>query len=236
MGGVERPGVISGSGGPPCRHLACGKLAGKERGDMATMEPQSPALRPRRRWYWSTRPWLVVAAVLLAAICSALAWQVSRAVREQPGNVPGSESGVQTTTGLFVPLPDGWSDRSGSHPTGPSTYIRHASAEPGALQISLAEYKHGAIPNLDSAGLINVARSVGKQLGEIVEESSGSCALGRYGYVLFRSAHVARAQVWCLTDGHVAVLATHICQHPPEAVEIQEARAIVEGLRLTQKR
>jgi hypothetical protein len=141
---------------------------------------------------------------------------------------------VESNLRVLVQLPRGWFDHSKENPGGPSLYCRHLSKCPGALQISLAEYKHGRIPNMTPLTLINIAKSVGSNFGHAVEEVSGKCVLGDFGSVLFHSDRIARAQVWCLTDGNVAVLVSHVCENPPDAVEIAEVEGIVQRLRITE--
>jgi hypothetical protein len=92
----------------------------------------------------------------------------------------------------------------------------------------------GKIPNMNSATLISVAKNLGSNLGQVVEETTGKCSLGDLGSVLFHSDRVTRAQVWCLTDGHVAVLVTHICEKPPDPAEIDEVQTIVQNLTVTE--
>jgi hypothetical protein len=143
---------------------------------------------------------------------------------------------MTATLRVKLHLPDGWFDHSQKDSNGPSLYYRHLSEFSGALQISLAEYRRGQIPNMNSAALIKIAKGVTSDLGEAVEETSGSCTLGQFGSVCVRSNRVVRAQAWCLTDGHVAVLVTHICEKSPDPLEIEEVQKIVNTLEVVEAR
>jgi hypothetical protein len=140
---------------------------------------------------------------------------------------------LESNLRVLIQLPKGWFDHSKENPGGPSLYYRHLSKYPGALQVSLAEYKLGKIPNMQLATLIAIARGVGSEFGQIVEETSGKCVLGEFGSVHFQSDRIARSKVWCLTDGHVAVLVTHNCDRPPDPAEIDEVEHIVQNLQVT---
>jgi hypothetical protein len=142
---------------------------------------------------------------------------------------------MESNLRISLHLPNGWFDHSRASPNGPSLYYRHLSKYAGALQVSLAEYKPGKIPNMNPATLINIARGVGSRFGRIVEETSGGCVLGEFGSVLLQSDRIARAQVWCLTDGHVAVLVTHVCERSPDPVEIDEVQSIVRNLQVSER-
>ena len=79
-----------------------------------------------------------------------------------------------------VTLLKGWSDISKENPDGPPTFYRHRSDNPGALQISFAEYKSGEIPNPTEEDLKAACAKDGQEFGwgEVVDVRSGSCAFG----------------------------------------------------------
>jgi hypothetical protein len=135
---------------------------------------------------------------------------------------------------VVLRLPRGWVERPRADRGAPSFYQRAIGADPGELLVSLAEYKRGKIPNLDAAGLVNIARSVGGSFGAVVAESSGECLLGQFGCVILQSARIVRAQVWCLTDGHVVVLVTHVCARTPDPAEVDEVQGIVHDLQVAE--
>jgi hypothetical protein len=133
---------------------------------------------------------------------------------------------------VSLQLPKGWYNHSSQNPKEPLLYRRHLSKYAGALQISLAEYVPGKIPDLNATTLINIAKQSSSDLGEVIEEASGDCVLGAFGTVVRKSNRVARAQAWSLTDGHVIVFVTHICERSPDPTEVDEVQNIVRGLRV----
>lgn len=139
------------------------------------------------------------------------------------------------TKRLRVQLIDGWSDYSQENPNGPALFLRDNSVNPGALQVSLTEYREGKIPNPSTNDLIELSVRTGNErnFGELVETNSGDCALGKYGTAIFRSSEYPRIQVWYLSNGRDFGLVTHIGAN--NSKEITEAQKIVEGITLVNK-
>src|SRR5262245_53446259 len=103
---------------------------------------------------------------------------------------------------LQIQLIHGWSDRSKENPGALATYIRRKSSAPGALQVSIAEFKGGEPPELPPKKLISMAVDMGKRFGlELVSTASGECQFGHWGSAVFRSSRYQRAQYWYLSDG-----------------------------------
>ena len=119
---------------------------------------------------------------------------------------------------------------SADNPGGPATFIRHASHDSGALQVSLmAEYTEGELPHPTPQDLVELAECHGarQDAGELVETDSGACQLGSFGTAVFQSSEYPRIQLWYLSNGYDFVLATHVCSTEPEAAEVKEAQQIV---------
>ena len=116
---------------------------------------------------------------------------------------------------------------------GPARFCRRGSTN--AFQVSWAEYRgKQPLANVSLDKLKDFAVDFGRKnsSGELVESSSGTCGFGSFGTAVFRSEQHSRIQVWILTDGSDHILATHICDQPPEQNEIDEARRIATSLAL----
>ena len=128
-------------------------------------------------------------------------------------------------------LPE-WSDYSRENPAGPATFLRQTSEVPGPLQVSLAAYRAGEVPNPSPQDLVSLARKAGDTLGatELVETASGECVFGHFGSTVFRSAESGRMQVWYLSDGYDFIIATHICPEEVDTLVVEQAQKIIKGL------
>jgi hypothetical protein len=135
-----------------------------------------------------------------------------------------------------VNLLPGWTDYSYENPEGPPTFLRDASSESGPLQVSWAWYASGKEPNPTDEELIGLAKGFGKGFDEpeLLETSSGKCAIGRYGTAVFRTKESARVQAWYLSNGRDFVTVTHIGVGQPEPEEVAGAQQIVEQLRIVE--
>ena len=131
------------------------------------------------------------------------------------------------------PLPT-WSDKSRDNPQGPPTYIRHASANPGALQVSWASYTAaGAPPRMTDDGLIQLAMRLATGSGaQFVSRHNGNSSWGRFGCVVATTPQ-HRMQIWVINSGPESVLVTHTGPNPPDEVEILEAEQIAMGILVT---
>ena len=132
----------------------------------------------------------------------------------------------------IIKLPKGWKDFP--NPEGPPTYCRDLSDSPGALQVSVAEYRSGAIPNPSAADLKELSEDLGEKngFGDLVESSSSPCDFGMLGTAVFRSEEQPRIQIWHLSNGRDFITVTHICMTEPDPVEVREAQEIVRTLTL----
>ena len=134
-------------------------------------------------------------------------------------------------------LPDGWSDHTFEDPSGPVTFLRDESNEPGVIQITLTLYEDGKIPNPSCEDLIKLSTKVGENMpaGDLIETSSGKCTFGIFGTAIFKSKEFPRTQIWYLSDGFNFILATHIFAGFPEPEEVDEAQRIVSSLYIAKK-
>jgi hypothetical protein len=130
---------------------------------------------------------------------------------------------------LKVQLFDNWKWRQDV--PGPTAFERQGSTS--AFQVSWAEYR-GDKPYrpLDEEGMRQFAVKFGREFGELVKSSSGTCSFGIYGTAIFRSASHPRSQVWILTNSRDHILATHICSVAPSAQEVAEVQVIARSLAL----
>jgi len=131
---------------------------------------------------------------------------------------------------LKISLLPEWLNISRENPDGPLTFIRDGLESPGVLQISVqAEYVGGKPPNPTVGDLISFARSLGErnEAGDVIEERSGSCAIGQYGTAIFRSQEYPHLQLWVLSNGLDFVLATFTCPVEPSPEELQDIEEIV---------
>ena len=144
---------------------------------------------------------------------------------------------MKTNKVLKVKLSKEWSDHTHEYPNGPGTFIRHASKEPGVIQVSFTLYEKGEIPNPSCEDLIELAKKIGDNLpaGDLVETSSGRCTFGIFGTAIFKSKEFPRTQVWYLSDGYNFILATHICTALPEPEEVAEAQEIISSIFITKR-
>lgn len=124
-----------------------------------------------------------------------------------------------------VKLLSGWTDYSRDNPDGPPTFLRDRSEVPGPLQVSMAEWVGGEVPNSSESDLVRLATDSGRrqEAGDLVETDSGKCDLGMYGTAVFRSQEYPRTQIWFLSNGRDFVMASHICPGEADDDEIKEA-------------
>jgi hypothetical protein len=137
---------------------------------------------------------------------------------------------------IKITLLPGWIDVSKDVPDGPSTFLRELSECSGALQISLAEFKGGKVPNPSEQVLIKMSRGFGSgtdiNFGEVVESHSGDCAFGKFGTTVYRSQEFPRSQMWYLSNGMDFIMVTHVCSEDPDPQELIEVDQIVSMLTL----
>ena len=125
------------------------------------------------------------------------------------------------------------SDRSRDHPQGPPTYIRHASTNPGALQISWVSYSRpGPPPQMTDDGLIKFAsRPAAGRGARVVSQCVGNSGWGRFGCVVAVTPQ-NRMQVWVINNGPNIVFATHT---GPNRSEITEVERVAMGIAESKK-
>ena len=69
----------------------------------------------------------------------------------------------------------------------------------------------------------------------VIRRYDGECAIGRFGSVVVAWPDCPRVQVWVLSNSRDFVLATHVCTGEPSENEVEEAEAIVRGLRFAEE-
>lgn len=138
----------------------------------------------------------------------------------------GRESRVdQMTSKLKIRLRPGW--EPAENPAIP-TYKRTASADSGALQFSVAQFRHGAVPNATEQTLVAMCEKLtnGVRGRRDASSASGTCDLGMYGTVAVHGDSPVRFQAWLLSNGQDFVLVTHTCGSEPDPEELREANEI----------
>jgi hypothetical protein len=134
---------------------------------------------------------------------------------------------------LRIDFPDGWVDISGENPEGPPTFVNEQVDDSGVLQISMAEYVGGEVPDPSQADLVVMAKEAGftNQFGELTNEESGHCNYGIYGCAEFSGAEFSYAAIWYLSDGRNFVFATFISSAPPGPKLIQDVKDVLKSIK-----
>jgi hypothetical protein len=132
---------------------------------------------------------------------------------------------------IRVTIPKSWEELD--NPQGPYTLIKSNNDEPGVLQISVANYLSGALPNPSLETLVELSENIGNKnnFGDVLSKASGNCDFGSYGRVDFKSEEHPLIAVWHLSDKKNFVFATFICSKYPEEVEMKEAEKIIMTIR-----
>lgn len=132
---------------------------------------------------------------------------------------------------LKINLLPTWSDKSGDSPQGPWTYVRHASANPGALQVSWARYTRPGPPlEMSDERLVSVVRGLAAKPGaQILSQSNGNSIWGRFGCVVATTPKF-RFQAWLINKGPDNVLVTHTAPLTVDEEELSEAEQIAMGI------
>jgi len=131
---------------------------------------------------------------------------------------------------LKIDLFTNWAQRKQE---GPMTFHRQGSTN--AFQVSWAEYRgKQPLPKMALDKLKEFAIDFGRKnsFGEPVESSSGTCRFGNFGTAVFSSDRHPGTQVLIVTAVSDHILATHICDRPPEPDEIAEVQQIASSLAL----
>jgi hypothetical protein len=137
-----------------------------------------------------------------------------------------------TNKRLSVDLPPNWREASSELSIDIPTFIRTDSEDSGALQVSTAWYNSGAAPMPAAADLINFAKNIILNQGNVHDMEDGSvgeCRIGQFGTVVAQIAE-NRVQVWCASNGYDFVLSTYTSPSHPDPVELHEAESIVRAM------
>jgi hypothetical protein len=127
---------------------------------------------------------------------------------------------------LKIKLLHGW--QQAENPAWPVTYFRSKSADPGALQFSRAQYRHGVLQTTTEESLMGVCDDMTSRVRgrRFIASQSGKCEFGFYGTVSVRGDEPAYFQAWVVSNGHQFILITHTCNSVPVTEEIAEANQI----------
>jgi hypothetical protein len=131
-----------------------------------------------------------------------------------------------TTPRLKVRLHRGW--RQVENPNALATYTRGNGSDSGTLQFSLAQFRHGTLPNSSEQALIAMCEKLANNVRGQKHKSSGSgkCEFGTFGTVVAKGDSPIRLQVWVLSNQREFILVTHTCEKEPDAQEVAEANEI----------
>jgi hypothetical protein len=133
---------------------------------------------------------------------------------------------------VTVDLPEGWFDVTDDLPE--SSPITLAKSEGvGAIQFSIAKYREGPQPVIDTADLQRLLLAFGDSRG-LGSPASVSKGLGHNHFVSgdFGSTEEF-VRVWYVSDGHDIALVTYVTQQPENKatiVELSDAQALIESL------
>jgi|SRR5579859_1834263 len=128
---------------------------------------------------------------------------------------------------LKVNLFPGWKMTDGPRKEYPYRFYRKASQPYGVLDVTLAEFKGGVIPNPSYDDLLKLA--TGGNESELVSREHGDCDFGRYGTAHFRSSDWAYTQRWFLSNGRDFIIAEYHNHTEPLAIELNELRKLQEA-------
>jgi hypothetical protein len=131
---------------------------------------------------------------------------------------------------LKVNLFPGWKTTEGPPKEYPYRFYREAIQPYGVLDVTLAEYKGGVIPNPSYDDLLKLA--TGSIESELVSRAHGDCDLGRCGTAQFRSSDGAYTQRWFSSNGRDFIIAEYHSHTEPSATELDELQEIVKSLKL----
>jgi hypothetical protein len=129
------------------------------------------------------------------------------------------------TPKLRIRLRPGW--QPAENPTIP-TYKRSASPDSGALQFSIAQFRHGTVPNATEQTLVSMCEKLtsGVPGRRDVTSASGTCDFGTYATVAVHGDSPVRLQAWIMSNGQEFILITHTCGSEPDPEEVREANEI----------
>ena len=132
-----------------------------------------------------------------------------------------------------LPLP-GWSLVQDADSKSNVTLCQGDGQDAGVLQMSLALYQGGPVPNPTPQDLERQAKAYGEKLGYGLpaESTHGFCALGVFGKAVFHPTPQHHFSLWFLSNGRDFVLATFVCPQTLNSNQKAEAQAIVSGITL----
>jgi hypothetical protein len=147
--------------------------------------------------------------------------------------IPGINLMNKRLSNLQIRFSKGWQDISEDNPLGPPTFINCKLEDFGVLQISMAEYMNGQVPNSDFSDLITLSKNIGIKngFGIVRHEESGTCGYGKYGFVQFSKSEFPYIAVWHLSDGRSFIFATFICATQPDPRQIHDVKTILTSIK-----
>jgi hypothetical protein len=131
--------------------------------------------------------------------------------------------------GLIVPPRENWTAKAMNQGE-PMTFVHRGTGS--ALQFSIAQYRPGNLPPVETEKLVGICRRVGQlPKGREIGSRTGDCRFGVFGTITVEGdaprGEPVHLQVWVLSDGQAFILVTHTCDVPPEAQETAEVTEMV---------
>ena len=133
--------------------------------------------------------------------------------------------------GVRLKVPMHWDDVTRElSPTGRPFTLASSKDEVGALQVSLANYLSGEIPNPTAKDLMSMLLefSTRRRLGKPID-TNVTVGDKRYARASFRSEGDF-VRVWYLSDGQNLAMVTYICPWKDRKIQLEECQQIVESL------
>ena len=137
---------------------------------------------------------------------------------------------------LILNLPDDWVNISADNPDGPPTYCK--KAYDGVFQVSIpARYQGGKKPDPTPEYLRKLAVDYGlkKELGDLKDQSMGSCGIGQFGRASFYLQDQGWTHLWYLSDGWDFILATYVSKEQVSDSETTDIAVILRDMEYTEE-
>jgi hypothetical protein len=115
------------------------------------------------------------------------------------------DAGMQEVEALIVELPAGWVERA--NPEGPREFSPSQDGTEGVLQVSrLGDLPGDVDLGLFAAQLGQGFTEIGQNWGQAIGTKAGPCALGQFGFAMFRGGEFPGMILWILQTPDAAFL------------------------------
>ena len=140
----------------------------------------------------------------------------------------------QSADQLKIQIPTGWKCAEGPRQDYPYRCVHETSTYNGVLDITVAYYNGGEVPDPSYDDLVKVAKATpsNKSQEALTATQSGDCLFGKYGTAISRSPDYQYIQRWALSNGKDFILAEYHNYVMPEDIELREVQQMVKTLTL----